>query len=423
MKLSPTQIEKFDRTTTWGCPRRWWFRYVAKLPEPQAPAAAKGEAIHKQVEHYLKTGEDVLGPEARHAREYLASIRHRVHGIELPLELELEGVPFTGRVDCVLMGPPAVWDWKTSSDPVAYGKTAEKMSESTQMVLYAHWAFERILAPNVQTLQVAHGYIGTQKFGFVPVTRNIDRAFVENRLQRVRGCVREIKLAALETDVGRLPGNPAACQVGRFTCPFLSRCPAMPTDFDDLFGGPVAATAPVLPPDAPVAPTPSSVGQPSPAPSAPELSPPQATHPTTVSGPPAPAAESPKKRGRPRKVIEDKSTVPDEKLRAAQAVAEHITPAEVQAVLTPQAAAERDTFAAVQSVLVPVTRVVVTQGLTINLGGYNSGRVEVTMEAPVPEGADAAAVHKVLSSMVKDALEAEAEPHRKILAAKRGGAK
>lgn len=39
------------------CPRRYDLRYNQKVPDPQGPAAARGEAIHGAMENYINTGD------------------------------------------------------------------------------------------------------------------------------------------------------------------------------------------------------------------------------------------------------------------------------------------------------------------------------------------------------------------------------
>ena len=53
------------------CLRKWWLKKVAGLEEPKSAALEIGTEVHAQLEHYLKTGEDVLGEIARPALRYL----------------------------------------------------------------------------------------------------------------------------------------------------------------------------------------------------------------------------------------------------------------------------------------------------------------------------------------------------------------
>ncbi len=68
---SVSALQTFDPETYGGCPRRYFFKYVMKKPEPQTKAMAAGTEIHKQLEHYLLSGEDVLGPVARAGKHFL----------------------------------------------------------------------------------------------------------------------------------------------------------------------------------------------------------------------------------------------------------------------------------------------------------------------------------------------------------------
>src|SRR5262249_34814027 len=68
---SMSQITTFDPVQYGGCPRRWYYKYVLNLPEPPFKAGEIGENVHKQIEHYLKTGENTLGDLARAGQHLL----------------------------------------------------------------------------------------------------------------------------------------------------------------------------------------------------------------------------------------------------------------------------------------------------------------------------------------------------------------
>lgn len=69
---SVTQISMFDAKSE-GCPRKWVFRYVLGRKLAKAKHFKDGENFAKQLEQYLKTGEDVLPPTLRPAKKYFPS--------------------------------------------------------------------------------------------------------------------------------------------------------------------------------------------------------------------------------------------------------------------------------------------------------------------------------------------------------------
>jgi hypothetical protein len=69
--LSVSAIKMFDKECDGGCPRKYWFHYVGKKKLEKTKALKKGIGFAKDLEHYLKTGEDVLPPELRPAMKYL----------------------------------------------------------------------------------------------------------------------------------------------------------------------------------------------------------------------------------------------------------------------------------------------------------------------------------------------------------------
>ena len=84
-RVSVSQIASFDPTQPAGCPRRWWFRYVAGKPEPETASKSKGKDFHTSIEHYLKTGEDVLSPEVRAGKHLIRRGEERVRNERLDL--------------------------------------------------------------------------------------------------------------------------------------------------------------------------------------------------------------------------------------------------------------------------------------------------------------------------------------------------
>ncbi|WP_404370428.1 PD-(D/E)XK nuclease family protein [Corallococcus coralloides] len=65
-RLSVSQLRKFAL-----CERAWFFAKVLRLPERPLKARDLGTAIHAQLDHYLRTGEDVLGPLAAAGKHLL----------------------------------------------------------------------------------------------------------------------------------------------------------------------------------------------------------------------------------------------------------------------------------------------------------------------------------------------------------------
>lgn len=77
---SVTQISMFDKKSE-GCPRKWVFRYAFGKKLIKAKYFKDGSNFAKQLEQYLKTGEDVLPPTLRPVKKYLP-----VPGADLEVE-------------------------------------------------------------------------------------------------------------------------------------------------------------------------------------------------------------------------------------------------------------------------------------------------------------------------------------------------
>ncbi len=259
MKISPTSVEAFDSTTAFGCERKWWFKYVAKVPDPGTSNQKLGTDLHAAVERFLLKGAPgEMAPDV--ARLFVGIkpevIRVREEGfvdLERPIDFELApDIRVVGRIDVVRKEGPL--DWKTTSD-LKYAPTPFKLAQSTQMLLYSAWQAEECAMPS----QVTHVYVQTKG---QPIAQRIDANMTSARLtegrNRIINLVSRME-AAEKSKVEDLPRSPEKC----FRCPYKDICPAdketimLATDrlrarLNSTAAAP-AAPAPqaVTPPDAP----------------------------------------------------------------------------------------------------------------------------------------------------------------------------
>lgn len=307
VQTSPSAIEAWDESTSFGCQRKWHFQYVQGIPQPSSNSQALGTALHGCIERYI---EPELGPtdawgtvSAEAKRLFLAVkpvvdevIAEGIVSVEEKMELELAGVLVNGRID--VRKARGILDWKTSSDIARYAKTPGQLRRSTQMVLYAKWLSQQegVSFP----LEVEHVYVQTKGKPLVErVKAKIDRGSLDVALDGIILLLDEMKVAAAETDVTKLKADRTKCR----QCPYSNICPnernqSMASLLSRLTSSPAAEVKPaatvtealmsVLPPDAPK-PDPALAADPVPGFS-------------VDATPTAPVPEAPKKRGRPAKV-------------------------------------------------------------------------------------------------------------------------
>jgi hypothetical protein len=288
--ISVSQIEKHDPACDGGCPRKWWFRYVGKIKEKARRAQKLGDQIHAQTEHYLKTGEDVLGPMAGAMRRFLPKPKtsllvetsigkmreHEPGGIHGAVDspLTCADVPVIGRVDLIDMNPDHVIDVPGDDGPVAktvhepgiveiadwkstkqiddevnpetglvrkrgYAKTAEQLANSHQMAGYA----ELIRRDTGKAVRVSHGYTQTEgplraeKRSVVISPSQIVGAFL-----RSVAVVEQMKSTARATRAADVAPNYDACHAYG-GCPYLGNvCERDPVvSLQDFIGRSAAA--------------------------------------------------------------------------------------------------------------------------------------------------------------------------------------
>ena len=398
-KLSVTAVETFDPNTPFGCNRKFHFQYVQGIKPPPDSSLELGSAVHTSIENYLRTGVNGLHPVALSGKHLIDPYLEREIDIERWFDgtgqhgvpLLAEGIPFVGKIDLIARGGPdghhEILDWKTSSDIARYAKTVPQLRSSTQLMTYLEW-FYRQLPGFSDPLRATLVYFQTRGNRAERVTTVVDREHVAKGWDRIECTVRNILDVARERDISKVEPDLTKCDIAR-GCPFRSRCPKV-DPFGILSAAPIgenmslldkyvkaAAPAPApQPPPAEAAPPPPL---PKVEPPPPRITAPEAPAPKAEA--PAAKAEEPKRGpGRPRRQVLATDFKP---LPNAPLVSE-----------APKAEVVAGT----------VTKVTVRHGLTVNLGNYQSARVEVELEATGMSVDD-------LGKRVQDELEKQAKPY------------
>lgn len=252
--ISPSSINAFDSRTTFGCERRWWYKYVAKKPEPVMPHLERGVKLHALIEKYLK-GEPIEGGEGEEYGLFLAGqhmidlVKPKVKQVEAPVSGLIADVPISSMSKCDVVLTDGILDWKTSSDIKRYGKTPETLKVDTQLVIYA-----RVFFPGWFEVRMAHGYFQTGK-GKSTRTELVETTILKSELDDyyenvIVPTVERMKRTSEVVDPKFVPPNLKACRM----CPHASYCtqdkeenPVM-SFFKKLHG---AQQTPAAPPPAP----------------------------------------------------------------------------------------------------------------------------------------------------------------------------
>ncbi|MBU1767850.1 MAG: PD-(D/E)XK nuclease family protein, partial [Candidatus Omnitrophica bacterium] len=266
--VSPSQVKTFD-TVTGGCKRAWYYDKVMHFPRRQFKSQDVGKATHASIEHYLTTGENVLGPIALVGIEHLPvpksllKIEWPIYFIrpeqplpglgvkappaippELLRELEEqprlvvqglgsgdEGIPVIGFVDLIDLndlarGRVVVIDHKTSSSIARYAKTAKELEKDPQSAAYLQFA--RLKWPGMSVYEFRHYYYQTHGARrFEPVVAPFNAGQVEAAWGRFCSTVHEMEEVAGMANPTDVPANDEAC--GSYGgCSFAGMCPASP---------------------------------------------------------------------------------------------------------------------------------------------------------------------------------------------------
>lgn len=269
--LSVSQLKQFSL-----CPRRWYFAKVRRLPEPETKAQAVGVEGHAQLEHYLRTGEDVLGDVARAGRHLLP-----VPGEDLlveesfgtPSPLTADGVPLVGYIDLInprrlTQGVLRVTDHKFLSNVARYAATPANLADASteaglQMVGYGVWAaLSAARFPGVRMLELEHLYFQTrgakraESVLAVVSVEHVTREWTDKVVPMVRR-MREVARATRAADVPPSFG-PACEKYGG--CPFKTQCLSGERTMSLMNRLAVKSQVPDVPAQLPLAPPPEPLG-------------------------------------------------------------------------------------------------------------------------------------------------------------------
>jgi hypothetical protein len=235
-RLSVSQLKKHKL-----CPRAWFFQKVLRLPEPTTVAQNVGTEGHAQIEHYVSTGENVLGVFAMAGFHLLPA-----PGPDLMVEQQLDGeppltaggVPFTGFIDLVnprRLAPEGVLrvtDHKFTSSIANNAATAEQLANADteaglQMVGYGTWALRQgDRFPGLRVLELEHIYYQTRGQRLaesvlvsVPVEHVAHewKSKVEPQVEQMKDHARAARAADVPANFG-----PACTKYGG--CPFMAKC-------------------------------------------------------------------------------------------------------------------------------------------------------------------------------------------------------
>ena len=259
---SVSAMRKFNPEEYGGCSARWFFRYVEGRKEVQTAAQKVGVDGHAQLEHYLPTGEDVLGPIAAAGKHLLPApgpdvlvewgLNDRLRPSDVdgkqvnffPPEqslLRADGLPLIGFMDFInprgfYMAPEGIWtrdppntieagDHKFISDVDKYAEPAEKLAVSTQMLGYGEFLATR--APSLEYVRLSHNSFQTRNAKKAVKTTVLMSVADVKRGWQAKGhnVVRRMREVAQLRRAEDVPGNTESCEAYRKSCDFQSICP------------------------------------------------------------------------------------------------------------------------------------------------------------------------------------------------------
>lgn len=256
-------IDAFDETSSFGCERRGYIKYVMGEPEPSNPSQALGVNMHKWNEAWLTGKENPNSPLGLDLHKACLPVLSRIKPLLIAAErgfsFSTNGVEVRGSIDLLLGKSPSnieeVADWKTTSSFKRYAKTPEQLKNNTQMLLYGYAASQGLWAGYNYTspLRLTHIYVQTRGPTLVEsVSTQLPKSELAAGMEMVNGKVERIKSIVSQKSVGQVKADRSKCRM----CPFFNK--QCPSDGDDMVDFLVKSLEEekseefsVLPPDAP----------------------------------------------------------------------------------------------------------------------------------------------------------------------------
>lgn len=300
--FSVSALQAADPNTYAGCLRRYWWKYVARKKEPEGKSQKEGKDCHAEAEHYLKTGEDVLGPVMRAGKHLMprpgddliiegdfSSVENLNQAIHLRLkslaqdvpwrmqaEKEVEklaglcaaGVPLLGFIDVQHARGEYVnaagalrkederhghvvenIDHKTTSQigdrmergelKRGFAKSPEDLAHAIQMNGYGKFRINRDpTIDHVRSTHINYQTRGAREAKLVTIL--VSKEHIEKEWEKVSALAREIIHVAREERADLVPATPASCNSFRVGCPHRDYCPSAGRDslIIDILGRP-----------------------------------------------------------------------------------------------------------------------------------------------------------------------------------------
>jgi hypothetical protein len=224
MRLSASQVQTFI-----DCQRKWSWRYVMEVEEPDSAAALLGRAVHAELEKYLSGGEIDFSSETG----YIAAsgLQHLpkpgTPGLLIEQEFHFEGPSghsYLGYKDLETSG--IVYDHKTTSD-LRWQKTADDLRTDIQATLYAVDYFRK--HPDEQTVQLRWVYYQTKNSKKSAVTAlTVNQTDTWNRFLEIEKIAGIMAAVSDKHPLDLLPNVNHCSAYGG--CPHQGRCNLSPFD-------------------------------------------------------------------------------------------------------------------------------------------------------------------------------------------------
>ncbi len=218
--VSPSQLKSFSH-----CPRAWWYKKVAGIPEEYSGKAAEiGSMIHEQIYNCIVFDIQPTHPAAKLALHQIYDKGHPTASeIELRWDID-DTVALRGFVDwmSVHRGSAIIIDHKTKAT-LSFAPTPEELRHDVQLLSYA-WIVCQ-MNPEVEHIEVIHNVVTREdpvEGCVVPVSLKRDEVLAAGVgiSQQCKELARQSKLPVVQVEARVGP----ACTMWRRRCQFEEQC-------------------------------------------------------------------------------------------------------------------------------------------------------------------------------------------------------
>ena len=224
--LSASRIKLFHT-----CARKWYYKYIEEIPDPQTQATNFGSDIHKQIEQYYLANKTPDAPHAFALLQHLPKPSPTLvveKAFSIPIEIAGIDCLIRGASDLIDTETHTIYDHKTTSN-FKYVLKEESLLTDPQPLIYGMY-YRLNHNRHVPDINIQYTYVLSKQTPLLPQTRIVKTkqslTILEDGVASLHDPIRDMnQITETRPSASDIPANTSACFMFR-RCPYASVCPS-----------------------------------------------------------------------------------------------------------------------------------------------------------------------------------------------------